>query len=122
TREQCLQSIMVVVAQCLQRHEGIEHGEVRGDPVSRRAVEPSSMLGDCALCVGNRQQQRRLLRASQLRRRACRGAHSVIWIFTSVGRPSRKRSKAATESSKAKVSLTKGERSTASLAARSIAF
>src|SRR5690625_7424893 len=80
---------MVVVAQCLQRHEGIEHGEVRGDPVSRRAVEPSSMLGDCALCVGNRQQQRRLLRASQLRRRACRGAHSVIWIFTSeIGRAS----------------------------------
>ncbi len=48
--------------------------------------------------------------------------HRAIWIFTSVGRPSRNRSKAATESSKAKVSETKGERSTASLAARSIAF
>src|SRR5699024_10520888 len=48
--------------------------------------------------------------------------HSALWSCTSVGRPSRNRSKAATESSKAKVSLTKRERSTASLAARSIAF
>lgn len=120
--KQCFQSIVVLCAQGIQGHEGMEHGEVRGDPIGRRAVEPSPMFCDSSLGAGNRQQQRRLLRTSQLRRRACRRTHSVIWIFTSVGRPSRNRSKAATESSKAKVSETKGERSTASLAARSIAF